>query len=282
MLPRETSRFAPRYIAVLMIIQNPDKYGFQLPEPDPPIEFDTITVNKPMRLSDLDLKLSLQPGTLANLNPELRHKATPGQEYQLKIPRESGDQVLAAVDAMSKYTPPEASYVIHYVRRGETVSGIARRYRTSISSIARLNRLRRNFLIRPGQRLKIPSRGRRISSYSPPSAPKRYIKHGEKISYRVKRGDSLYSIASRFHTTVQQIKKSNQLASNILSVGQELVLESVVPSGVTVYVVKSGDTPYTISQRFSMGLTQLLSLNRLTRRSRIYPGQQLWVIEKKN
>lgn len=162
MLPRETARFVPRFIATLLIIQNPGKYGFELPEPAAPIQYEIVQIDRPVKISSLSQKLGLGKDDLAELNPELRHNATPDREYHLKVPVGHGRQTLAAFQSLPRWIPPAASYIIHRVRRGETVSGIARRYHTSISAIARLNRLRRNYMIRPGQRLKIPTRYRRI------------------------------------------------------------------------------------------------------------------------
>ena len=273
MLPKETARFVPRLIATFLIINNPEKYGFNLPSPDPPLRYETIKINRPIRLSSLSKKLGLGSEALASLNPELRYKATPEHEYLLKIPIGSGGKALAAVNSISRWIPPEATYVYHYVRRGETVSGIAKRYRTSVTAIARLNRLSRNYLIRPGQRLKVPGRGRSYVS----ARPFQLIKDGEKLVYIVRRGDSLYRIANSFSTTVQRIKKENNLRSDNLSIGQKLVIQSGRPEGATLYTVKTGDTPFEIAKKYRMNLNTLLNLNGLHSRSKIYPGQKLWV-----
>ncbi len=278
MLPHETSRFVPRFIATLLIVQNPDKYGFSLPQPDLPLRYDTVQINRPVKLSSLSSTLGLNKGALIRLNPELRNKSTPDSEYLLRVPEAYGERVLASLDAVSRYIPPEATYRNHYVRRGETVSVIARRYGISVSAIARANRLGRNYLIRVGQRLKIPVRGSSYSSYRPRSL----IKEGEKLVYGVKKGDNLYIIAKSFNTTVQEIKKQNNLQSNMLRVGQKLVIQSGTPEGATPYTVKSGDTPYKIAKKYRMDLNYLLALNGLSRRSKIYPGQQLWVTENNN
>ena len=277
MLPRETARFVPRFIASLLIISNPEKYGFNLPEPDSPIAYETVTVSRPVKLSSLSQKLGLSTNTLASINPELRHDATPDYEYKLKVPAGLGEKTLVAVNSLSRWIPPEATYVIHYVRRGETLSGIAKRYRTSVSSIARLNKLRRLNLIRPGQRLKIPTSGKRYI----PIPPAQRLKPGAISTYTVRRGDSLYLIASAFNTTVQRIKEDNNLKSNVLRIGQKLVIRSGKPEGAIVYTVKAGDSPYLIARKFGMNLQTFLSLNGLSSRSRIYPGQELWVIPSK-
>jgi membrane-bound lytic murein transglycosylase D len=279
MLPRETARFVPRFIATLLIIKNPETYGFTLPEPEVPVQIETVAVRKPIKLSSLSRFLKLEENSLEFLNPELRHQSTPDSEYPLKIPAGYRDRVQTAIDSLSRWIPPEATTSIHYVRRGETVSGIARRYRTSVSAIARLNHLRRNFLIRPGQKLRVPSR------YSPAretgSRNLKLIRDKEKQVYVVEQGDSLYQIAHSFNTSVDRIKKLNQLENNVLSVGQKLIIQPLKVEGSMLYTVQAGDTPYTIASHFGMSLAELLRLNGLHKRSRIYPGQQLWVIPDK-
>ncbi len=278
MLPRETRRFVPRFIATVLIVSDPDEYGMSLPEPDPPWRYETIQINKPIKLDALSQKLGLDAQTLAEMNPELRHRSTPEGEYELKVPIGIGGQVLAAVESISRYIPPEATYVTHYVRRGETVSGIAGRYRTSISAIAQANRLGRNYLIRPGQGLRVPTRY--ATSYAS-SQSRQLTQSGNNLVYTVKRGDTLYNIAQSFKTSVQNIKSLNNLKSDTLQVGQRLTIFSGAASGVTFYTVQAGDTPFEIAQRFGMDLSTLLSLNGLTRRSTIYPGQKLRVAGNK-
>jgi membrane-bound lytic murein transglycosylase D len=280
MLPRETARFVPRFIATLLIIKNPDKYGFTLPQPDPPLEHETVQVKRPVRLSALSIQLKLTKDTLSTLNPELRHQATPDGEYDLKVPPGYRKETQAAFDSLAKWIPPEATYVIHYVRRGESVSTIARRYRTSVSAIGRLNRLRRNYLIRAGQRLKIPSR--RSSRQPAPSRELRLTKEGEKLIYIVKRGDSIQIIARAFNTTIKRIKELNKLQGNMIRVGQKLVIQPIKMEGTIAYTVKSGDTPYSIAVKYGMDLRTLLRLNGLRTRSKIYPGQRLWVVPQKS
>jgi len=278
MLPRETSRFVPRFVATVLIVNNPEKFNMELPEPDPPLNCQEITIDRPIKLSSLSTKMGLPPEKLADLNPELRHKSTPDSQYILKIPNGTLETASSVMSSLPRWIPPEATYFIHYVRRGETVSEIASRYGTSTSSIARLNGLNRRYLIRPGQRLKVPgsSRSRSISASS-----RNVTREGNKLVYTVRRGDSLYLIANAFGTTIQNIKNLNQLSSTRLDVGQKLIIQSGTPDGALFYTVKRGDTPYKIARQFGMKLNELLNLNGLTKYSKIYPGQKLWVTDKK-
>jgi membrane-bound lytic murein transglycosylase D len=276
MLPRETARFVPRFIATLLIINSPEKYGFDLPEPAPSLRFETVTIRRPVNLSSLAKVLGLEAEDLTALNPELRHKSTPENEYELRVPVGYGQKTLASITDVQRYIPAEATYDFHLVRRGETVSGIAQRYRTSISVIAKLNSLSRNYLIRPGQRLKVPSRGGGGGSIA--STPRELIQEGEKRVYLVQRGDTLYTLAKFFGTTVNRIKRDNSLSSDLLKVGQKLAIQSSRPENAIQYTVKAGDIPVNIARRYGMSLEVFLSINGLNNRSKIYPGQKLWVI----
>jgi membrane-bound lytic murein transglycosylase D len=140
-----------------------------------------------------------------------------------------------------------------------------------------LNRLRSINLIRPGQRLKIPGRGRYYASKPPP----KLTVEGNKLVYTVKRGDSLYLIANAFKTTVPKLKRDNSLKSEMLRIGQKLVIQTGKPEGAITYRVVAGDTPYLIAKKYGMNLAYLLQINGLSTRSKIYPGQELWVTPKK-
>jgi len=164
MLPYETARFVPRFIAALTIIQNPAKYGFNLPVPYPSLKYETVTASHATKLSSLSTALGLDASELAFLNPELRYDATPDYAYQLRVPSGLGEKTLQVILTLPRWIPPEATYTWYAVRSGDTLSTIARRFRTSVAAIKRLNGMR-GTLIRPGQRLKIPGRGAAPDAY---------------------------------------------------------------------------------------------------------------------
>ncbi len=157
-LPRETARYYPRFLAVLTILKDPAKYGFTLDELEKPAAYEVVTIEKPVHLKKIAEKTGCSDEELANLNPELRNRATPAEPYELKVPVGKKEAVLACVDTLPKWSPPQMDYVVHRVRRGETLSRIAMHYRTSVKRIIELNNLRRGKLISIGQRLKIPVR----------------------------------------------------------------------------------------------------------------------------
>ena len=277
-LPLETARFVPRLIACLLIVNDPAKYGFSLPTPEPGLRFETVTIRQAVKLSAHAQALGLEPSTLAFYNPELRFDGTPEYDYDLKVPAGYGEKTAAAVQTQPRWIPPEATFFVHYVRSGETVGSIARKYRTTVSAIARLNNMRRVSLIWPGQRLKIPGRGVPAAAL-PESAP--VVNPGEKTTYVVRSGDVLDQLASVFGTTAERIKEDNNLQSDDLIAGKALSITNNRPRGPIRHTVNGGETLFGIAKTYGMSLDEFLSLNRLQADSIIYAGQELWVTPSK-
>jgi membrane-bound lytic murein transglycosylase D len=279
MLPKETRRYVPRLIAALLIIDNPAQYGVTLPEPEPPLDGATrVEIKRPVKLASLDTALGLPTGTLALLNPELRHKSTPKRSYALRVPSGQGDALLAKIGTIPEWKEPVVEYATHRVRSGETLGQIARRYRTSISAIMRSNRIKSANRIWPGQRLKIPGR-----AGSAPDTPPIRTSTAVDGKHTVRRGDSLHIVARRYGTSVAQLKRDNGLSSNLIHPGQVLKVGSTKTASAGTasadkrYQVSSGDTLGAIATHHGVALTSLLDVNGLTPRSRIYPGQWLTI-----
>ena len=270
LLPRETRRYVPRLFAALQIIEDPAKYGMTLPElDDPPEDVATVTVARAVKLEALDKLLGLNKGTLGDLNPELRYRGTPKRAYELKVPASQQQTLIASIDSVPEWRPPQTQYVIHRVRRGQTLSVIARRYGTSVRAIMRTNNLRSANRIREGQRLRIPARGS--------GTVRRTSRTAVNGVHSVRRGESLGGIARAYGTTVSRLKKDNKLTSDVIHPGQRLRVgpASSSGSGGKRYTVARGDTLGRIADRHRVGLTALLRANGLSTRSTIYPGQEL-------
>ncbi len=242
-LPHETRRYVPRFLATLAILENPAQYGFELPEPYAPVPYETAELARATQLEQLDRALALEAGTLARLNPELRRNATPKEPYRLKIPLGAGPALLASLETLPKWDPPQVESTqvegsTYRVRSGDTLSGIAARHRTSVSAIKSANNLRSDRLAL-GQRLRIPGRGGRapvaaastvVARAAPVGSPAAAVvpaptSAGE-VRHQVRSGDSLWLLASRYGTTVERIRADNGLRGNALLPGQVLVIRS--------------------------------------------------------
>ncbi len=218
MLPYETALYVPRFLATLHILKDPSKYGFDLGEPDGPVAYETVSINKPVHLSAVADTIAVTEKELSALNPELRHKSTPPSEYSLRVPVGKSDVFMARIADIPQWSPP--TYGTHTVRQGESLSVIARRYGTSVSRIAQANNIREKDIIRVGQKLKVPSRGAATGSAYTESRAE--LLSGDR--YRVQKGDNLWLIAQKFNTNTKKIQQVNGLTSTLLSIGQILII----------------------------------------------------------
>jgi membrane-bound lytic murein transglycosylase D len=281
-LPWETARYVPRFMAALHIINAPEKFGFELPEPDPPVDYEEVEVSKQIRLADVAKSLDVSEAELQLLNAELRYKVTPPKAYQLKVPHGTASTLLANLEEIPAYVPPRRYYATHRVRRGETLSHLARRYHTSVRAIMEANNLRRANYVRVGQRLRIPARWKSRTYVLARQAAE--ADTSKPLRHTVKRGDSLWLLARAYNTNVREIMRLNDMTSTRLHVGQVLVVRQGVDetmlAGTRSYRVKRGDSPYQIATSHKMELGRFLRINNLTPRSKIYPGQTLLVDAK--
>ena len=248
---------------------------------DPPLTYESVTVAKQVSLKDAARTIGATEFDLRQINPELRHKILPPRSYELNVPVGKGETLLAQIDTIGTTSLPRPAYVYHRVRSGETLSTIARRYRTSVSRIKRANNLRSSNYIVAGKRLKIPQRG---YTYASQSSKRSTARNSSKARYhKVRRGDSLWTIARRYGTTTKNIQALNGLQGTHLYEGQVLKLskgKSQAPvdrASLNTYRVKTGDSPFKIAQLHKMSLDRLLEINQLSPRSKIYPGQKLYV-----
>jgi len=160
-LPRETARYVPRFLATLHILKEPEQYGFDLGETEEPLPFEVVTIEKQVRLDAIAKELGISEVLLSDLNPELRLKVTPPTPYSLGVPPAMSEVLLASLGSIPAWSPvrrSKLSYVYHRVSKGETLSSIAERYKTTVAAISKANNIRSRQLIKTGQRLKIPLR----------------------------------------------------------------------------------------------------------------------------
>jgi len=217
-LPRETARYVPRFMATLHIVNNLEKYGLDSIPVNKPLEYETITVSKQVHLRNVAKKIGTTEKTLRELNPELRYRILPKDKYPLRVPIGKGQVLLAKLDEIPVSYPPQQAYVYHRIRPGESLSTIARRYRSSGSRIMRANNLRRSSFIVAGKKLKIPRKGTIV--YRPKKQNR--TDYGRTSTHVVKSGDSLWIIAKRYGTTTKKIQDLNSLPTTRLHVGQIL------------------------------------------------------------
>lgn len=144
---------------------------------------------------------------------------------------------------------PTTGSTTYTVQRGDSLYSIAKLYNTTVDAIKQFNGLTSD-LLSIGMVLKIPGLDGSSPGY---------------VNYTVKKGDSLYSIAKSFDTTVSEIMNLNDLSSTVLSIGQVLRIPTLeMNQSYGVYMVQKGDTLYSIANQYGITVSELKTLNHLT------------------
>ncbi|MCK8481765.1 LysM peptidoglycan-binding domain-containing protein [Psychroserpens algicola] len=242
-LPRETAGYLPAFLATMYIFEFAEEHGFKVERPNYHyVETDTIHVKKMITLDQVSELVDVPIEQLQFLNPSYKLDIIPyikGENYTLRLPREAvgkfvtnENQIYAIVDEeLNKREKPlpqffdSDSKVRYRVKSGDYLGKIARKYGVRVSQIKQWNGLRSNNL-KIGQRLTIyPRKPATTGTTASVKAAKKVINTEGKSTYRVQKGDSLWSISQKFPgVSVQNIKDWNDISSNKLKIGMTLVV----------------------------------------------------------
>jgi len=253
-LPRETREYVPMILAAIVIAKNPTQYGFTV-EPAIPHTYDKVQVNDPIDLRLVAEWTNVPIDDIEALNPELRRWTTPvrSPNYELKLPVGSGD----AFRARLAETPADSlnAFQWHTVKRGETLLSISRKLKVRQADLAEANSLTLRSRVQTGQQLIIPRAPTTLLAARPENpAPETVLADAEpavapkpvqkpavaapaadhsdpqpqRIVHRVKRGDTLSSIARLYNTTITALKTWNArtIRGNQIRVGDRLTIFS--------------------------------------------------------
>ncbi len=181
---------------------------------------------------------------------------------------------------------------IHVVKSGENLALIAKKYGVSVNELIKINHLKKPYIIRPGQKLKIPEKGKAKNRKRSTNNNQCLIKH------KVKPGESLIIIAKKYHVWVKDIKRLNKLKSNIIRAGQILCIkkgkivktkpkknknikiEKKVITKIIYHTVRPGENLSLIAQKYGSSVSQIIKMNHLKRPYIIRPGQKLKIPKK--
>jgi membrane-bound lytic murein transglycosylase D len=240
-LPRETREYVPMILAAVIIAKNPAKYGFDVPPPAAPLT-ETVEVRAAVDLRRVAEWAAVPVEEIQRLNPELRRWTTPirGEAYLLRVPAGTADTIRAELGTTSAPTLNALQW--HVVKRGETLTTIARKLRVNRTDLAEANYLRVAAPVAAGQKLLIPrmpsaallaraAAGAPIQTTENDAVPAMFeATPTETVVHRVQRGDTLFGLARKYQTTVEQLKRINRLSTNTLRIGVRLVVATPLAS----------------------------------------------------
>jgi membrane-bound lytic murein transglycosylase D len=155
-LSEETRNFVPKFVAVALIATNPEKYGFINLQYESPLEYEEVEIQRSLRLGVLAEMADTEVSTIRALNPALLGNATPpgNGSFQVKIPVGKTAVFAKAYEAANERSTELTQAVTHEVKKGETLTSIARRYGQEVGALMRFNGLTSARLY-VGQQLKI-------------------------------------------------------------------------------------------------------------------------------
>lgn len=281
-LPKETSGYVPKLLALADIIANQEKYGIDIP---PIANKPVVTLIDPKEQLDLAIAAKyagISVKELQGLNPAYNQWSTaPDGPHQLLIPAQAEDSFRYQVE---KNRGKGMKLVRYKVKPGDSISVLANRYNTTTKVIQRANGMT-NSNIRAGQYLMIPASAKDENVYAL-TASNRLEKtqaknRGQyKLTHTVRSGDSLWSIAKANKVSHKSLAKWNGMGpKDTLRVGQKLVIWKNSSDGAIIrtvfYNVRSGDTISGIASKFKVKSRDIVKWNDLSKQKYLKPGQKL-------
>jgi membrane-bound lytic murein transglycosylase D len=286
-LPRETSAYVPKLLALSRIMTDPAAFDLELPElPDAPY-FEIVPLDGQVDLALLAELSGAEMDEIYALNPGYNRWATdPDGPHRALVPVANAQALVAGLAA----TPEDArvKWVRYRIRPGDSLIAIAGRHDTTPDVVRKVNGIRGN-AIRAGDHLMIPTASRDLDLYTQ-SADLRLARTqakprgGKKVTYKVRPGDSLWEIAQDFGVSTRTLAKWNGMApGDTLAVGKRLVIwndKQPAPAAdarvrKVNYTVRKGDSLARIAQKFRVTINQLADWNRLDASRYLQPGQRL-------
>jgi len=222
-----------------------------------------------IRENGKDKKVVLDAKTLKSLS------ASKNSAKNKKISKNSKDSIKSKNSSEKKLKKGE-----YRVKSGDTIFSIAKKYKVSIEDLVKLNKLSSNSLIHPGDILKIPG-------ISFEKKAKEAVAKNKKTVYKVKKGDTLYSIARKYNMRVDTLRKLNNLklhpklkpGMELTVLGKPIIIKK--RKKPTKYMVKAGDTLWSISKKFELSIYQLRLLNPKIRTRGLRIGSILNISKEK-
>ncbi len=285
-LPRETSAYVPKLMAIAQLIASPEQYDITLSPIDNSPFLTIVDIGSQIDLALAAKLAGISSDEIYQLNPGFnRWATTPEGPHQLVIPIAKAELFQQGLNGLPQ--SERVQWTRHKIKSGESLSVIARRYKTTVAVIKEANKLGSNN-IRAGRYLLIPNaagkqRDYRLSSNQRLATKQNTPRQGNKKIHTVQAGDTWWDIANAYNIGVNKLTGWNSKApGDVLHPGQKLVVwtkGNSAGSNKTVrsvnYTIRSGDSLWKISHKFNVSVAQVCEWNGLSERTLLKPGQNL-------
>ena len=298
-LPPETREYVPKLLAVKNIVNNPEQYGLNIePIANQPY-FIKVSTSKSID-THLAAKLAgISPDEFSSLNPAYNRPVMPpvNGEKELLLPI-GNEQIF--LSNLANYDKPLASWQTYNPKRGEKLDSISRKFGVSVAQLRSVNKLSSRARLKPDQPLLVPLQNESTeylavaeieNTPTPASAPENIATR--RASYKVRKGDTVGSIAKSYGVGTRQLMAANHLKNSHLREGQVLTLaignnklaenhkraSSAKVTSVrrkTHYVVRRGESLASIARKFKVVAADLQRWNKLNS-DLILPGHKLTI-----
>jgi len=307
-LPVETRTYVPRLLAVAELVATPENFGVTLPQLSNEPRFAVVETGGQIDMALAAELADIDTDRLYALNAGVNRWATdPEGPHRLLLPVDQAEPFASKLAGLGERE--RVQWTRHRVKQGETIGGVAERYHTTAAVLREINELRGNTIV-AGDYLMIPHATQSLANYSQ-SAEMRAARQqstprsGERKEHVVRSGESLWSIAQQYAVDVRSLAVWNSMApGDVLSVDRELVIwNRSPPSGAVsqasaqatvartdavagfaagndrirqvTYVVRRGDSLFSIAQRFRVTVPKLVEWNAGAGDKYLQPGQRL-------
>lgn len=285
-LPRETTAYVPKLLALSDLLKRQEEFKVTW---QPIINAQVVEIVDVGSQIDLALAADMADLSLTELyrlNPGFNRWATaPEGPHQLLIPSDKSEifkEKLAQTPVKDRLR-----WQYYTVKRGDTLSVIAKKFSTSSKTIQSLNKLDTH-IIRVNQKLLVPLSDGKINSEHLPESVRVAANKStrSKKTHTVKSGDTLWDISREYDVTVKQLANWNKLKTNsVLKLGQKLTIyqteEANKPTGLVsttrtiTYKVRRGDSLARIASKFNLTVKEIVEWNNLSGQKYLQPGQKL-------
>jgi membrane-bound lytic murein transglycosylase D len=287
-LPRETRGYVPKLLGLTCLFKNPQQYDFEFPgTPDKQV-IASVDLGRQADLVLVSQMAGVAIDVLFTLNPGYNRWATsPDGPYRVVLPVEGAELLGASLETIDPSSLMKWDQVV--VESGDSLSRISARHHVPVSVLRSSNDIDGD-LIRVGQKLRLPRDDQLLVDplYAEAAMELRTLQSGliaaDRITHRVRPGESLSVIARRYRVSVRDLQRWNNISDpRTLRAGASITVfnspaRAAADKGTVQYVVRRGDSLWSIAQKYKVKVNDLQNWNDLGSNTVLQPGQSIKIV----